>query len=172
MHEGSKYYGLYQYLRQCGEHEVTLPFFDLERLLQQTLPPTARTQRAWWSNRRTGAAQAAAWVEAGYHVGAIDLVGERITFRKPTLVYHVRRRGNLVMWDGELVKSLRRHMNFSQVEMAEELGVRQQTISEWETGMYQPKRAMSKLLTFVAERAGFTYGEAPYGEVQSTEDAA
>jgi DNA-binding transcriptional regulator YiaG len=50
-------------------------------------------------------------------------------------------------------------MEFSQAELAEELGVRQQTISEWETGMYQPKRAMSKLLTMVAEQAGFRYGE-------------
>ncbi len=50
-------------------------------------------------------------------------------------------------------------MGLSQAELAAELGVRQQTISEWETGMYQPKRAMSKLLTLVAERAGFTYGQ-------------
>jgi DNA-binding transcriptional regulator YiaG len=41
--------------------------------------------------------------------------------------------------------------------MAEELGVRQQTISEWETGMYRPRRAMSKYLTIIAERVGFTY---------------
>jgi DNA-binding transcriptional regulator YiaG len=48
-------------------------------------------------------------------------------------------------------------MDLSQAELAERLGVRQQTISEWETGVYQPKRAMSRLLTLVAERAGFPY---------------
>jgi DNA-binding transcriptional regulator YiaG len=36
--------------------------------------------------------------------------------------------------------------------------VRQQTISEWETGAYQPRGASAKLLTVVAERA-----EQPYG---------
>jgi len=37
------------------------------------------------------------------------------------------------------------------------LGTRQQTISEWETGMYQPRGASAKLLTIVAERCGFKY---------------
>jgi DNA-binding transcriptional regulator YiaG len=128
-------------------------------LLNDQFPATARTHRAWWSNRRTGAAQADAWMEAGYHVAEVDFAGERVTFRKPTLVYHVQRKAGQVMWDSELIKTLRRHMGLSQTDLATELGVRQQTISEWETGMYLPKRAMSKLLSFVAERAGFTYGE-------------
>jgi DNA-binding transcriptional regulator YiaG len=41
--------------------------------------------------------------------------------------------------------------------MAEELGTRQQTISEWETGQYRPRGASARLLTLVAERAGFQY---------------
>jgi len=60
-------------------------------------------------------------------------------------------------WTAEEIKSLRVHMGLSQRDMAEELGVRQQTISEWETGMYRPRRAMSKYLTIIAERVGFTY---------------
>jgi hypothetical protein len=41
--------------------------------------------------------------------------------------------------------------------MSEELGMRQQTISEWETGMYRPRGGISRLLTLVAEREGFAY---------------
>jgi DNA-binding transcriptional regulator YiaG len=41
--------------------------------------------------------------------------------------------------------------------MAERLGTRQQTISEWEKGMYKPRGASSTLLTIVAERARFKY---------------
>ena len=37
--------------------------------------------------------------------------------------------------------------------------MRQQTVSEWETGVYAPTRATSKFLTLVAERAGFNFGE-------------
>ena len=60
-------------------------------------------------------------------------------------------------WDGSKVRALRQHMGLTQQEMAQQLGTRQQTISEWETGMYKPRGASSTLLTIVAERAGFEY---------------
>lgn len=159
MNEGNKYYALYRYLREQQQGEIRLTFDEIEQLLRAPLPASGRAQRAWWSNRRGGATQADAWMKAGYHVTELDLAAGSVTFRKPTLVYQVQRQGNIVLWNSELIKVLRRHMGLSQAELAAELGVRQQTISEWETGMYQPKRAMSKLLTLVAERAGFTYGQ-------------
>jgi DNA-binding XRE family transcriptional regulator len=58
-------------------------------------------------------------------------------------------------WDAESIRALRRYMGLSQQQMSEELGVRQQTVSEWETGMYQPRGGMRTLLTLVAERVGF-----------------
>ena len=61
-------------------------------------------------------------------------------------------------WDAKRIRSLRRHLGLTQQEMAEQLGTRQQTISEWETGMYKPRGASSTLLTIVAERAEFKYG--------------
>jgi DNA-binding transcriptional regulator YiaG len=60
-------------------------------------------------------------------------------------------------WDAGQVRALRRHLGLSQRGMADELGTRQQTISEWETGQYQPRGASARLLTLVAERAGFRY---------------
>ena len=60
-------------------------------------------------------------------------------------------------WDAERVKALRDHLGMTQQQLAEELGVRQQTISEWEVGMYKPRRSTSKYLALIAERAGFTY---------------
>jgi DNA-binding transcriptional regulator YiaG len=41
--------------------------------------------------------------------------------------------------------------------MADELQVRQQTISEWETGVHVPHRSTQKVLSMVAESAGFEY---------------
>lgn len=61
-------------------------------------------------------------------------------------------------WDATKVRSLRQHLGLSQGELADELGTRQQTISEWETGRYSPRGASSRLLSIVAERAGFEYG--------------
>jgi DNA-binding transcriptional regulator YiaG len=60
-------------------------------------------------------------------------------------------------WDSDRVRALREHMGLTQREMADQLGTRQQTISEWETGMYQPRGASSTLLTMVAERTKFEY---------------
>jgi DNA-binding transcriptional regulator YiaG len=60
-------------------------------------------------------------------------------------------------WDAGQVRALRQHLGVSQRELAEELGTRQQTISEWETGLYQPRGTSARLLTLVAERAGFEY---------------
>jgi DNA-binding transcriptional regulator YiaG len=45
--------------------------------------------------------------------------------------------------------------------MADELGTRQQTISEWEKGMYRPRGASATLLSIVAERARFEYRTGP-----------
>jgi DNA-binding transcriptional regulator YiaG len=42
--------------------------------------------------------------------------------------------------------------------MAHRLGIRQQTISEWETGQYEPRGTSVTLLGLVAERANFDYG--------------
>ena len=52
---------------------------------------------------------------------------------------------------------MRQHLNLTQARLAEELGTRQQTISEWEKGMYRPRGASATLLSIVAERSGFTY---------------
>jgi DNA-binding transcriptional regulator YiaG len=60
-------------------------------------------------------------------------------------------------WDAGQVRALRQHLGLSQRELAEEMGTRQQTISEWETGLYRPRGTSARLLTLVAERAGFRY---------------
>jgi DNA-binding transcriptional regulator YiaG len=56
------------------------------------------------------------------------------------------------------VRALREQLGMTQQELARELNVRQQTVSEWETGQYRPRGASEKLLTMVAERAA-EYGK-------------
>ncbi len=62
------------------------------------------------------------------------------------------------VWDAGRVRALRQHLGLTQQELAQEMNTRQQTISEWETGLYQPRGLSEKLLSIVAERAGFQYG--------------
>jgi DNA-binding transcriptional regulator YiaG len=60
-------------------------------------------------------------------------------------------------WNSESVQALRRHLGLTQAEFSGQMGTRQQTISEWETGMYQPRGASAKLLSMIAEKAKFKY---------------
>ena len=61
------------------------------------------------------------------------------------------------MWQAGRVRALRKFLSMTQEEMALELGTRQQTISEWETGQYRPRGVSARLLSIVADRAGFRY---------------
>ena len=64
-------------------------------------------------------------------------------------------------WNRERIRALRRHLGLTQRELADRLGTRQQTISEWELGLYKPRGASATLLSIVAERAKFRYNASP-----------
>lgn len=66
------------------------------------------------------------------------------------------RKGSL-KWDAGYIRALRRHLRLTQQQMAREMGTRQQTISEWETGLYRPRGTSSTLLNIIAERVSFPY---------------
>jgi DNA-binding transcriptional regulator YiaG len=155
MKEGSKYQPLLEFLRGSNQREVILTFAEIEALMNNPLPDSARSKRAWWSNRSKGALQASAWMEAGYRVENVDLDGQRVTFRKPTADYQVQRVGDTVLWNSQLIKALRLHMGLTQAEFAQTLGVRQATVSQWENSAYEPTLATSKYLTLIADQAGF-----------------
>ena len=60
-------------------------------------------------------------------------------------------------WDNTNIRALRKHLGLTQRGMADRLGTRQQTISEWELGLYRPRGASSTLLSIVADQSGFKY---------------
>jgi DNA-binding transcriptional regulator YiaG len=66
-----------------------------------------------------------------------------------------------LQWDSRRIQALRRHLGLTQREFSRRLGTRQQTISEWETGMYQPRGASATLLSLIAEQADFPYDASP-----------
>lgn len=164
---GSKYYPLFEYLQRCSMDrtvartdppdgsEITLTLAEIERIIQTPLPASAR-RRAWWSNRDSPSAlQAAAWIQAGYHVGAIDFEQQTITFHKFTAEYTIQRTGDDIVWDRSAIRALRKHMGLTQVKFAQELGVRRQTVSEWENGVYEPDRSTAKHLGLIAKQQHF-----------------
>ena len=72
--------------------------------------------------------------------------------------------GENKQWDAASIQALRRHLGLTQDELSEKLGTRQQTISEWETGMYRPRGASATLLSIIAEQAKFKYDASPPGK--------
>ena len=68
-------------------------------------------------------------------------------------------------WDSKRIHALRCHLGLTQREMADTLGTRQQTISEWETGMYNPRGASATLLSIIAEKAKFDYQAIPFPKI-------
>lgn len=60
-------------------------------------------------------------------------------------------------WCAESIRALREHLSQSQAALAKELGIRQQTVSEWETGMYKPRGASVTILTLLAVSSQFPF---------------
>ena len=154
MKEGSKYQPLQNYLRSSKEGEVILAFQEIEEILNKKLPKSARTQRSWWSNC-SGMLHALAWMQTDYRVENVDLEQETITFRQPIDYKQIKYQDGKVVWDKISIKVLRFHMKLTQAQFAEYISGRQQTVSEWENGIYEPTRAMCKLLDFIARDADF-----------------
>ena len=70
-------------------------------------------------------------------------------------------------WSAVSVQALRRHMALTQSELAERIGTRQQTVSEWETGTARPRRMGQRLLSMIAEESGFYSAGDPTVEAAS-----
>ena len=70
-----KYTPLENYLRALPEsqREVTLGFEQIERILNDKLPPSAYEYQAWWANEKEGNhVNARSWANAGWQVESLD----------------------------------------------------------------------------------------------------
>jgi len=171
---GSKYYPLFNYLQASAQSEVVLTFSEIEVLLGSKLPSSAQ-RRAWWSNRNSPSAlQAAAWIEAGYHTEQINLDQQTVVFRRFNAHYEIQEADGQIVWNRSAIRALRTHLGLTQADFAAEMGVRQQTVSEWENGVYTPSRAVSRHLSRVAESIAFmtqVVGKKPSLTTDAPEDS-
>ena len=84
----SRYESLTRYLEGRREAEVPLTFNDVERILNRSLPSSARLHQPWWANTTTHS-HADAWLRIGWKTRQVDLAGQRVVFfrdrgRKPS----------------------------------------------------------------------------------------
>ena len=76
-----KYRLLSDYLVSTGKNEITLTFSEIEEILHEKLPPSARLHRANWSNTQT-LALAKSWYNVGYRTVEVDMTNEIIKFER------------------------------------------------------------------------------------------
>jgi hypothetical protein len=77
-----KYAPLETYLSNQSHNQVPMTFAEIERLLGEKLPPSARKHRPWWSNNPSNSVITHAWLRAGYKTAQVDMGGERLVFQK------------------------------------------------------------------------------------------
>ena len=58
-------------------------------------------------------------------------------------------------WDAVRIAALRQRLGVTQAGLARRLGIRQQTVSEWETGRYRPRGASLTLLRLAEEQSPY-----------------
>lgn len=156
MKPGSKYHPLFEHLRRSKQETVELTFAEIEALMDSSLPTSAFNKKNWWSNRDgSGALQAGAWISAGYKIESVDLNQQVVKFRQFQASYSVQKKDGAIVWTQDAIKALRKHMALTQFEFALKLGVRRQTVSEWENGVYDPDRSTTKFLALIAQQSEF-----------------
>jgi DNA-binding transcriptional regulator YiaG len=156
MKPGSKYHPLFEYLRGNKQETIALTFAEIEALMDSSLPTSAFNKKNWWSNRDgSGALQAGAWISAGYTIESVELTQQIVTFRKFQAPYVIQKKDGAIIWKQNAIKALRKHMGLTQAEFADQVGVRRQTVSEWENGVYEPDRSTTKFLGLIAQQSAF-----------------
>ena len=76
-----KYDPLMMFLDKSGKDEITLSYDEIEKIIGDELPLTARNNVNWWNNNDNSHSQSAAWSDVGYRTCKIKL-GETVTFVK------------------------------------------------------------------------------------------
>jgi len=65
-----------------GQNRIQFVFEEIEQIIGEELPPSARTHRAWWGNDHTSHSQAYSWLNAGWLLDSVNISEETATFRR------------------------------------------------------------------------------------------
>lgn len=80
-----KYTPLKNYLTALspGQRDVTLSFEQIERILNDKLPPSAYKYQAWWANQKIGShVEAQAWLDSGWKVDTVNFKEKWVRFQR------------------------------------------------------------------------------------------
>ncbi len=68
--------------KEAGETNLRIGFDEIEEILQDSLPPSAKTHRSWWDNDYSTHVQSLAWLNSGWLVDDADLDKREVVFRQ------------------------------------------------------------------------------------------
>jgi len=78
----NKYAPLEIHLKTNGHSHIQMTFSDIESIIGDNLPQSARKHRAWWSNNPSNSVITYAWLSAGYKTAQVDMGGEKLAFQR------------------------------------------------------------------------------------------
>ncbi len=82
----SKYTPIEQHLKYTKKEILRMTFNEVETIINDKLPKSARKFRAWWSNDASTHTQALAWLKAGYITERVDMKDETLVFRREEIL--------------------------------------------------------------------------------------
>ena len=76
-----KYYNLEKFLNTLpkNQKEITITFEEIEMLIDDKLPSSARKYTAWWANAQTHN-HAKYWLDAGWKTKNVNIDNQEVTF--------------------------------------------------------------------------------------------
>ena len=78
----SKYDPLENWLDKADDEAIPMGFSEIEQVLGFGLPPSSRTQRAWWSNNASNNVMTRAWLDAGFETANVDMEAKTLVFKR------------------------------------------------------------------------------------------
>ncbi len=78
----SKYAPLEAYLKSAGFETIFITFSEIETIIGDRLPPSARKHRPWWSNNTSNSAMTRSWTAAGFKTTQVNINNESLVFVK------------------------------------------------------------------------------------------
>jgi hypothetical protein len=78
----NKYDDLSEHLSRQSGQVVEMKFSEIESIINDSLPSSARKHRAWWSNNPSNSVITHAWLNAGFQTEKVDMAAQRLLFRR------------------------------------------------------------------------------------------
>lgn len=85
----SKYEPLEIYLKSLDFESIPMTFTEIELVIEDGLPPSARKYRTWWSNNPSNSTMSRSLIAAGFKVTKVNMNQESLVFVKIGAEYKI-----------------------------------------------------------------------------------